>query len=675
MIPIGPDKRPLIECKEYQTRQSTCEEIVEWQQKFPDMQIGIVTGKVSNLTVVDMEKDADLTLLKDETLSVRTGGGGKHLYFTYDESFTNAVRVLPNIDIRSEGGYVVTWPSVSSKGKYELLQNFPILKMSDETKKLLQTKTRKRAKRISQVIEVKEGGRNDALASFIGTMLRNTPEKQWLTDVFPAAIAINKTYHPPIPESEVFEVFNSICDSETKKREGAIDLLKDPSEDIIKETFKSNAKKATMALAKYLVDKYKIITVGEKVRELYAYRDGKYIRGEEAVVLPEIQRILGEHTNKNAKGETMHKIMDQTFSDRSIFDTAPRNFIPVKNGVFDVENKKLLPHSHEYHFLFQFPVEYNPEADCPNIKDFMRQVLDPKDIPILEEWLGYFFYRKYTFKKSLIMVGEKDTGKTTLLETIIKMIGYENTASVTLQKITYDRFSAVSLYGKHANLVDDLSSGDVKETGNFKMVCGGGSIPAEYKFGNMFMFKNFAKLTYACNRIPEIKDHDDDAYYSRWLVVQFKNKIEKKIKNMDERLGTPLEISGLFNLAMDGLRRLLEQGEFSNPTDADVTRNIMMLNSSSIAHFVATKLYRQPDSEVTKDEMYDHYVKHCNDNELPTATKDMFGKRLLIYAGFASDGISFIDRHTSKRIWRGAGIRGIEVKKINESDKVNWEGL
>ena len=60
-------------------------------------------------------------------------------------------------------------------------------------------------------------------------------------------------------------------------------------------------------------------------------------------------------------------------------------------------------------------------------------------------------------------------------------------------KIATDKFSSAHLYQKHINSFDDLSSRDVNDTGTFKIVTGGGSITAEYKFGSQFQFENYAK--------------------------------------------------------------------------------------------------------------------------------------------------------------------------------------
>jgi putative DNA primase/helicase len=275
------------------------------------------------------------------------------------------------------------------------------------------------------------------------------------------------------------------------------------------------------------------------------------------------------------------------------------------------------------------------------------------------------------FKKAVIFVGSGDTGKTTLLEVVTHLLGRDNISSISLQKMTGDKFSAAHLYEKHGNLVDELSARDISDTGAFKMATGGGSVTGEYKFGNQFNFHNFSKFTFACNRIPDVGDTNDEAYFNRWMVIRFENTITNKIPNFIETVSTEEERSGLFNLAMRGLERLIEQKQFSYNYTAEETRVEMMRSGSSIAMFASSMLERADGAEVTKEDMYDAYVDYCKKNKMSTQTKDMLGKKLCDYTNFLSEGMSV--GLTAKgnpgkvRVWRNAKIRGGPVE--NKADK------
>ena len=132
IIPIKKDKTPYIKWESYQKEKPTIEEINEWWgSKWPDANIGIVTGKLSGITVIDIDSEkgnqAIEQYLPDNLVTpITKSPKGKHLYFEYKEGISNATRFLDDCDIRSEGGYIIAPPSSNGKGKmYQwLLQPF-----------------------------------------------------------------------------------------------------------------------------------------------------------------------------------------------------------------------------------------------------------------------------------------------------------------------------------------------------------------------------------------------------------------------------------------------------------------------------------------------------------------------------------------------------------------------
>jgi putative DNA primase/helicase len=91
------------------------------------------------------------------------------------------------------------------------------------------------------------------------------------------------------------------------------------------------------------------------------------------------------------------------------------------------------------------------------------------------------------------------------------------------------------LYGKLANIYADLPAIALKETGIFKMLTGGDTISGEHKFKPRFYFKNYAKLIFSCNQIPQTPD-DSDAFYRRWIIVNFPHQFLDADQNTDKNL-------------------------------------------------------------------------------------------------------------------------------------------
>lgn len=681
VIPLKNDKRPAISSwSAFQTEHADENQINAWWNKNPKANIGIVTGKISGITVVDIDNKGDkVTPLESfpETFTVQTPSGGYHLYYRYNVDIKQTVNTFPQfpfVDIRNDGGYVVASGSSLPNGGYKTIKDIPIIDFPVSLFIGDGEAVKKPRKKLISLVGVVEGnGGNNAMTSLIGSLISKTPRSKWDEEVFPVAVEINKTYKPPFSYDELVTIYESVIKCELKKSKGS----ENEEEAALVSLYKNNTKKGTYAIAMYIIKKYSIITIGEAAnrREIYFYRDGMYRRAETEILDPEVQRILKDEVTAMAKSDVQHKITGATFCARDVFSLAPVNFIPLKNGVYDTNTKKLLPHSPEYKFKFQFPVIYNENANCPNVESFLLEILTPEQKIVIEEWIGYYFYRLYAFKKALIIVGQGDTGKTTLLETIINLIGGNNTSAVSLQALTAVRFSSSDLYEKHGNIVDELSSEDVEGTGNFKMATGGGTIKGESKYGNTFAFLTYAKQTFGTNAIPDVGDFEDEAYFKRWIVIRLEKTIKKIIPDFMARLKTEEERSGLFNLAMVGLARLLSQGSFSyNKTPVEVKLE-MARDSSSIVRFASDKLVRAPGETMTREELFDKYVEYCTENDLKSESVDKFTRRVQKYVSYISETTvaEFIGNGKSNRVrgWVNVAIvKSYEQKIIDkETDR------
>jgi hypothetical protein len=122
------DKRPAIRWQEFQQRRASRQEIHEWFERWSEGNVGIVTGSISGLVVLDIDpkhggEESLNQLIREHgplplTIESNTGGGGRHLYFSYPSGVVrNKVGLAPGIDVRGEGGCVVAPPSVHSSGK------------------------------------------------------------------------------------------------------------------------------------------------------------------------------------------------------------------------------------------------------------------------------------------------------------------------------------------------------------------------------------------------------------------------------------------------------------------------------------------------------------------------------------------------------------------------------
>lgn len=237
VIPAHPgSKRPLVPWIEYQSRRPTKEEIYRWWQQYPNANIGIVTGKISGVVVIDLDLDkggnesgARIYEQAPTDLIVKTGRGGYHLYYHYPEDvdhIPNRVGLLPGVDIRADGGYVVVPPSVHSSGRlYEWTRHGEPGKLPPHLVGLLTSHASAERdgeedspKWLSDLLAgVKEGQRNDACARLCGYLIGKGMPK----DVVLAIIRQwNEKNRPSLPDHEVVATVESIC--RTVRRRGTV---------------------------------------------------------------------------------------------------------------------------------------------------------------------------------------------------------------------------------------------------------------------------------------------------------------------------------------------------------------------------------------------------------------------------------------------------------------------
>lgn len=125
VIPIRPDKKPFIPWSDYQKRRATPDEIRAWDTIYPMAMIGIVTGDISGIFVIDCDThegyEAIQKLIPDSLILpiARTPRGGWHLWFRYPvgSKITVGTGIVPGVDFRGEGGYIIAPPSVNGDGK------------------------------------------------------------------------------------------------------------------------------------------------------------------------------------------------------------------------------------------------------------------------------------------------------------------------------------------------------------------------------------------------------------------------------------------------------------------------------------------------------------------------------------------------------------------------------
>ncbi|MHA1868695.1 MAG: DNA primase family protein [Candidatus Heimdallarchaeaceae archaeon] len=386
-------------------------------------------------------------------------------------------------------------------------------------------------------------------------------------------------------------------------------------------------------IAESLIRKYIFKTIsGKKNDDIYIYINGVYEDWGRDAIRVEVEKRLKAGCKTHYVNEVINKIARKTLIEREKMGCKDVNLICLENGVLDLKNMKLMPHNPDYRFMSKIPVFYKPEAKYGKIEQFMEEVLYGEDVKVMQEWFGYNIYRRYPIKKAVILRGPTDSGKTQILNILKQFIGKDNISGKSLHKIAEGKWQIVKLYNKNSNICDELSSKDVNDVETFKAITGGSPVDAEYKFGDSFQFVNYAKLTFAANKIPFVDvDAEDDAYFNRWIIFDCENTFEKGSPNTKleiwRELTTKKELSGILNWAIIGLKRLLKNGKFSYEKTTEEIK-LIMLKENSVFSFVNECCDCVMGEWISKKELHKEYMDYCKLNNKGAVPIKSFGKEL-----------------------------------------------
>ncbi len=223
VFPINPhNKKPLVKWETYQTRRPTEEELLNWSKKFPDANIGLVTGDISGIVVVDVDtyKGSQLqdVLSKGQTgLISRTARGGYHLLYKHSGTTVPNSVGADGIDVRGDGGYIVLPPSRIDLGEYKWVEEADPGKLPKHyyNREISTNTSSKSGNWISESFtHTPVGTRNDTLSRLVGYFSgKGIPD-----DVVSSILNVwNQNLQDSLPEQELKDSVASVLRKERSK--------------------------------------------------------------------------------------------------------------------------------------------------------------------------------------------------------------------------------------------------------------------------------------------------------------------------------------------------------------------------------------------------------------------------------------------------------------------------
>lgn len=357
--------------------------------------------------------------------------------------------------------------------------------------------------------------------------------------------------------------------------------------------------------------------------------------------------------------------------------------VVLANGTYDLKTMTFYENEYypEEYQAVKFAVFYDPKACCPAIMQFLEEIL-PRgdDRTCILQWTGYHLYGSYKYAKFLLLVGGGRNGKGTLLDILDAFMGEDNSSSLSMGDILYNKFKPAELYLKAGNLCGDISKGGLAKTSEIKKMTGGDSLTCERKNEQPFKFKNKAKITFAANEIPRTYDRTT-AFYSRVRIIDFPNQFlkgNKKTKDKDTltaSLTTRTELSGLLNLALKAWKDVEKaKGVFDGDMSPSEVREDYELRTDPILTF-SNFLIHTPGMRIPTRIPYDIYRHYCHFLGKGPTNDAWFSKRLRKIHGFIERGNL---KYQGERAFGGFDIdlEGLEahIRKVAEERGMEQAG-
>lgn len=569
--------------------------------------------------------------LKIKTLICKTPKG-LHVYFKSNKDFPQKVgMVLPfglKCDFRcANKGYVIL-----PFGEPDRAFN-KIHKIADLPPEFTPLINRKES-----LLNMKEGdGRNSTMFSHLMAYKnRGASEK----DIEIAANLIN-TYVFKQPMSE--EELNKIVEN-TKKYE-AQEGFENPY--IIYSEKGKPSQINSRAVCDYFVNRGDTFVVGS---ECYQYRDGVYVESSSSIRNTIKDMIACDDLiNQSKIMETYRLIIDDTRIQRSALElNSYKNLINFKNGVWDIENKKLIPHDSKYLQTIQIPHEvgeYKPFTETRLYKFFKKTKLPKEDVKMILRYIAYCMTTDYGLKTFMVLVGQSNTGKSVLIRFVESLVGRQNTSALSMHELNM-RFYPAQLYGKLLNSCADNKTLPLSSIENLKKITGGDQIMHEKKGKEPFFFVSFAKLLFSFNQLPLQLEEKSNAFYKRMRVLFMNNELFLNNEYVDD-----LCSDESIEEVIPYLLSLLPLKEIPRTKMSDSCVEALRQDSDSIHAFIKSECELGEDLYISKDILFQAYADFCVTNGRESHKKQGFMRAM------RSNGFIEIRDKDRKYCWKGIGLK------------------
>jgi putative DNA primase/helicase len=336
-------------------------------------------------------------------------------------------------------------------------------------------------------------------------------------------------------------------------------------------------------------------------------------------------------------------------------------WIPLANGVYDVETGEILPHDPKHRMTHIAPYEYSANAVCPIWEGCLRQwMLDVNGgvcqpwIDTIQEWFGYSLIPDTRAQVSMLWNGEGGNGKGVATRVLEGLVGRDYTTPIPIEQL-HNEYTRAELHGKLVGFVNEPDTKAMQKNGNwFKAVVGGDPISARRPTEKVFTFVPTCRIIISTNELPSTRDMSL-GYWRRLLMIDWRYNVppEKRDADLDDKLR--MELPGIFNWAIAGLRRFRERRKFLVPEESRALLDGYKLSQDSFGRYLEEECdLSDPYVQTASREVYREYRKWAEEFGLRAETETAVGLRL---GKRGCKNVRVYKEGVRVRCWEGIALR------------------
>ena len=259
-------------------------------------------------------------------------------------------------------------------------------------------------------------------------------------------------------------------------------------------------------------------------------------------------------------------------------------------------------------------VAYDSEAECPEYDAAVAEIFENAEHPrtliaFFEELAGYAIQLRRDIPLIVLMKGEGNNAKTSLVRVLIELVGPAFVHSGRIEELEEARFAIGGLFGKLLFVDDDVRAGAKLPDGALKKISEAKLLTGEQKFKPAFSFVNRALPILLFNNPPSLADLSH-GMMRRMRVLPFDRTFSESEtdRNLFDRI-IRNELSGVLNRALEGWKRLKRRGRFIASKDMERALHDFLAHANPLQGFIDERCIADPSSDVTLQEFYHAYTE------------------------------------------------------------------